>query len=157
MLASEEEVNAKHNVQGGGERRKEVQCGQHVQPQQEGNTEKGPSEVHVHVECKHGFALVSGMRDDTLQPACYEEKCKEDGERWLRSEGLVGQLHEKPRTVQLQHKAEEGTSKEAADKKAVAPTRTAAWAPPAGVPSLRGENREEFLQSCDGWYRSDKG
>ena len=63
MLASEEEDNAKHNVHGGGERRKEAQCGQHTQPQQEGDTEKEPEEVHVHVECKHGFALVSGTRD----------------------------------------------------------------------------------------------
>ena len=37
------------------------------------------------------------------------------------------------------------------------PKIDAEWAPPAGVPSLKGENREEFLQSCDGWYRSDKG
>ena len=35
--------------------------------------------------------------------------------------------------------------------------RRVAWAPPVGVPSLRGENREEFLQGCNGWYRSDKG
>ena len=26
-----------------------------------------------------------------------------------------------------------------------------------GVPSLRGEDREEFLQNCDAWYRSDRG
>ena len=35
--------------------------------------------------------------------------------------------------------------------------RRVAWAPPAGVASLGGENREEFLQGCDGWYRGDKG
>ena len=86
MLASEEEEKAKHKVQGGGERRKGAQCAQHTQPQQEGDTELEPEEVHVHVECKHGFALISGTRDDTLQPACYKEKCKEDGERWLKSE-----------------------------------------------------------------------
>ena len=82
--------------------RKEAQCGQHMRPQQEGNTEKGPEEVHVHTECKHGFALISGTRDDTLRPACYEENCKEDGEKWLRSEGLVAQLNKKP------HAAAEG-------------------------------------------------
>ena len=36
--------------------------------------------IHVHVECKHGFALISGIRDDTLQPACFTEKCKQQGE-----------------------------------------------------------------------------
>ena len=46
----------------------------------------------------------------------------------------MAQLHEKPSAV-----TEEGTSKEAADKKTAAPT--AAWAPPAGVPSLRGERQ----------------
>lgn len=45
--------------------------------------------IHVHVECKHGFALISGIRDDTLQPACFEEKCKKQGERWLQSQGLM--------------------------------------------------------------------
>ena len=91
MLASEEEEKAKHKVQGGGERRKGAQCARHAQPQQEGDTEMEPEETHIHVECKHGFALISGTRDDTLQPACYEKKCKEDGERWLKSEGLVAQ------------------------------------------------------------------
>ena len=32
--------------------------------------------IHVHVGCKHGFVLVSGERDDTLQPACFKEKCR---------------------------------------------------------------------------------
>jgi hypothetical protein len=35
--------------------------------------------------------------------------------------------------------------------------RRVAWAPPAGVASLRGKDREEFLQGCNGWYKSDKG
>ena len=35
--------------------------------------------------------------------------------------------------------------------------RRVAWAPPAGVASLRGENREEFLRGCNGWYKGDKG
>ena len=43
----------------------------------------------------------------------------------------------------------------AAGRKTAVPT--AAWAPPAGVPSLKGEDREEFLQICDAWYSSDKG
>ena len=126
MLASEEEEKAKHKVQGGGERRKGAQGAQHTQPRQEGDTELEPEEVHVHVECKHGFALISGTRDGTLQPACYKEKCREDGERWLKNEGLVAQS-------------------------------SATWAPPTGVPSLRGERREQFLQDCDAWYRSNRG
>ena len=64
--------------------------------------------------------------------------------------GLVAQLHEKPHTV-----AEGGASKRDTDEKAVAPV--AAWAPPVGVPSLRGENKEEFLQDCNAWYKSNKG
>jgi hypothetical protein len=27
--------------------------------------------VHVHVECEHGFVLISGLPDETLQPMCY--------------------------------------------------------------------------------------
>ena len=30
--------------------------------------------IHVHVECKHGFALISGIRDVTLQPACFKKR-----------------------------------------------------------------------------------
>ena len=37
-------------------------------------------DVHVHVQCEHGVALISGVRDVTLQPACYEAKCTEEGE-----------------------------------------------------------------------------
>ena len=45
--------------------------------------------IHVHVECKHDFSLISGIRDDTLQPACFKEKCKKQGEMWLQSQGLM--------------------------------------------------------------------
>ena len=45
--------------------------------------------IHVHVECKHGFALISGIRDDTLQPACFKENCRKQGEIWLQSQGLM--------------------------------------------------------------------
>ena len=31
------------------------------------------------------------------------------------------------------------------------------WSPPAGVPSLRGESKEEFLRGCDSWFRRDEG
>ena len=46
-------------------------------------------DTHVHVQCKHGFVLISGERDDSLQPVCYRSKCKVEGERWLRSAGLT--------------------------------------------------------------------
>ena len=39
--------------------------------------------VHVHVECRHGFVLISGERDETLQPVCYRKQCKEQGTSWL--------------------------------------------------------------------------
>ena len=45
--------------------------------------------IHVHVECKHGFALISGICDATLQPACFEEKFKKQGDRWLQRQGLM--------------------------------------------------------------------
>ena len=34
----------------------------------------------VYVECKRGWALISGERDDTQQPMCSRARCKEDGE-----------------------------------------------------------------------------
>ena len=46
-------------------------------------------EVHVHVECQHGFALITGEQDASLRPACVEAGCKEEGERWLRDKGLM--------------------------------------------------------------------
>ena len=56
----------------------------------EGNCEKRPSEeTHVHVQCEHGFVLISGIRDHTLQPACSKVKCKAEGGRWLRSQRLL--------------------------------------------------------------------
>ena len=62
----------------------------------EGNCEErfttshqGDKDVHVHVECEHGFVLISGERDDTLQPACFKVKCKAEGERWLKSQRLL--------------------------------------------------------------------
>ena len=51
--------------------------------------DKGNEMVHVHVQCAHGFTLISGIRDDTLRPACFLTECKEEGESWLRSQGLV--------------------------------------------------------------------
>ena len=45
--------------------------------------------THVHVQCKHGFVLISGERDDTLKPVCYNSECKAEGERWLRGAGLT--------------------------------------------------------------------
>ena len=47
------------------------------------------TDTHVHVQCKHGFVLISGLRDDSLQPVCHRPKCKVEGERWLRSAGLT--------------------------------------------------------------------
>ena len=58
-----------------------------MQPQWEYATEKVTREANIHAECKHGFVLISGERDDTLQPGCSE--VKEEGESWLRSEELV--------------------------------------------------------------------
>ena len=43
----------------------------------------------MHVECKHGFVLISGEHDTSLRPACVEAGCKEEGERWLRDKGLL--------------------------------------------------------------------
>ena len=95
--------------------------------------------MHVHVECKHGFALVSGMRDDTLQPACHRDKCKEDGEKWLRSEGL---LSEKSCTI-----AEEDKSEKAADGETDAPILGAGRAIP-GTPISGTKARRKEAQ-CD--------
>ena len=43
-------------------------------------------DTHVYVECEHGFVLIRGIRDDTLQAVCSKVKCKAEGERWLRSQ-----------------------------------------------------------------------
>ena len=51
--------------------------------------DEGDEMVHVHVQCAHGFALISGIRDGTLKPACFLTECREEGESWLRSQGLV--------------------------------------------------------------------
>ena len=50
---------------------------------------EGEEMVHVHVQCTHGFVLISGMRDATLQPACGLTKCMKEGKSWLRSQGLI--------------------------------------------------------------------
>ena len=50
---------------------------------------EGEEMVHVHVQCTHGFVLISGMRDDTLQPACDLAKFRREGKSWLRSQGLI--------------------------------------------------------------------
>ena len=39
----------------------------------------------VHVECEHGFVLISGMPDETLQPMCYKKKCKQQCSEWFES------------------------------------------------------------------------
>ena len=46
-------------------------------------------DTDVHVQYKHGFVLISGLRDTSLQPVCYRKQCKMEGERWLRSAGLT--------------------------------------------------------------------
>ena len=33
--------------------------------------------------------MISGTRDDKLQPVCSKVKCKAEGERWLRSQQLL--------------------------------------------------------------------
>ena len=48
--------------------------------------------VHVHFQCKHGTVLISGLRDCTFQPICYNAKCIENGRSWLEDEGLVDPL-----------------------------------------------------------------
>ena len=50
---------------------------------------QGEEETHVHVQCEHGFVLISGIRDNTLQPVRSKVKCKAEGERWLRSQRLL--------------------------------------------------------------------
>ena len=59
------------------------------QPERSGHGSVGEEDVHVHVECKHGFALISGEHDASLRPACVEAGCKEEGESWLRSKGFL--------------------------------------------------------------------
>ena len=46
-------------------------------------------DTHVHVQCKHGFVLISGLQDTSIKPVCYRKQCKVEGERWLRREGLT--------------------------------------------------------------------
>ena len=50
-------------------------------------------DTHVHVQCQHGFVLISGLQDASIKPVCHRKQCKVEAERWLRSEGLThGQL-----------------------------------------------------------------
>ena len=53
----------------------------------------------VYVQCKHGWALISGEHDDTIQPLCSREECKEGGGNWLRSEGLMAAMSGAQRVV----------------------------------------------------------
>ena len=50
---------------------------------------QGREGPHVHVQCEHGYVLISGIKDITLQPECSKVKCKAEGERWLRSQRLL--------------------------------------------------------------------
>ena len=68
---------------------------------------------------------------------------------------MTGTCGDQARVMLWQGPAVVGTDRLARQVDRVA--RRVAWAPPVGVPSLRGENREEFLQGCNGWYKSDKG
>ena len=45
---------------------------------------EGEESIHVHVQCELGFVLISGERDDSLQPACFDLRCKKQGESWMR-------------------------------------------------------------------------
>lgn len=65
-----------HNCEGNCERRHSI-------------SHQGEEEGHVHVQCEHGFVLISGIRDNTLQPECSNVKYKAEGERWLRSQRLL--------------------------------------------------------------------
>ena len=49
-------------------------------------------ENHVHVQCKHGFFLISGIRDISLTPFCLDANCKKSAEKWLKSQGLGSSL-----------------------------------------------------------------
>ena len=51
--------------------------------------EEGEEKVHTYVQCKHGFALISGERDFSLKPACFKKTCVAEGKRWLQMEGVL--------------------------------------------------------------------
>ena len=53
----------------------------------------------VYFQCEHGWSLISGEPDDTLQPVCPSEKCKDEGENWLTSEGLIAVVDGAQRVV----------------------------------------------------------
>ena len=36
-----------------------------------------------YIECKHGFARLSGLEDPSLQPQCYDPNCSTEGRSWL--------------------------------------------------------------------------
>ena len=79
--------------------------------------------------------------------------CLEEGKEGLCK--MTGTCGEQARVMLWQGPAIVSTDRLARRMDRMA--RRMAWAPPAGVPSLRGENRKEFLQGCDGWYKSDTG
>ena len=56
---------------------------------QTSSTEDGEEKVHISVQCKHGFSLISGERDFSLKPACFEKACIAEGRRWLQMEGVL--------------------------------------------------------------------
>ena len=44
---------------------------------------------HVHVQCEHGYVLISGTQDVNLQPECSKAECKAEGTQWLISQHLL--------------------------------------------------------------------
>ena len=53
----------------------------------------------VYFQCEHGWSLISGGPDDTLQPVCPSEECREEGENWLKIEGLIAVVSGAQRVV----------------------------------------------------------
>ena len=93
---------------------------------------------------------VSGHEGLTTEE--FRRRCLEEGKEGpCRMTGTCG---DQARVMLWQGPAVVGTGRLA---RRVAAAPEASWAPPAGVPSLRGESKEEFLQGCDSWYRRDEG
>ena len=72
----------------------------HQDAQDAGVESGGKGEMDtVYVQCKHGWALISGEHDYTVQPVCSGEECRQEGANWLKSEGLVAAMSDMQRVV----------------------------------------------------------
>ena len=61
-----------------------VEKGEEEEQRQARQRDEEGTTVRVHMECKHGFVLISGMQDDALKPVCTSARCRQDGYHWLK-------------------------------------------------------------------------